>query len=390
MEKNKGKHSTTWFFKWFLNNQVVTALLIVLLCLLIIFVFTKVSYLFTPVIEFVGIVGLPVIISGLLFYLLNPLVDWLEKKGITRVWGITILYILVVALISWGVVILIPQIQLQTRSLIQEWPNYWRVIEEKFTELLTNPLFEQFRTPLEKTANEIFDSIGQMVSTYSKNAFQGIGNIVGAVASIVVTVVTVPFLLFFLLKDGSKMLPYFTQFLPTKARKPITDVLLDINKQVASYITGQLTVAFAVAVMFIIGFSAIGLDYSVTLGVLAGFLNLIPYVGSALATVPAIVIGIVAGPKMLISVILVFIIEQTLEGRFVSPLVLGSKMEIHPVTIIFVLLTAGKLFGLIGVILGIPGYAAIKVVVTHFFAWYKQVSGLYDDDILEEQQKQES
>ena len=158
-----------------------------------------------------------------------------------------------------------------------------------------------------------------------------------------------------------------------------------MNQQVSSYIRGQLTVAFAVAVMFMIGFSIIGLEYSITLGIVAGVLNLIPYLGSFLAMIPAIFLGIVGGPVLLLKVIIVFVIEQTLEGRFVSPLVLGSQLSIHPITILFVLLTSGKLFGLVGVILGIPVYAAAKVIITNVFQWYKQVSGLYELPVEEEQ-----
>ena len=140
------------------------------------------------------------------------------------------------------------------------------------------------------------------------------------------------------------------------------------------------------AIMFMIGFSVIGLDYAVTLGIAAGFLNLIPYLGSFLAMIPAVFLGIVSGPALLIKVLIVFAIEQTVEGRFISPLVLGSQLSIHPVTILVVLLTSGKLFGIVGVILGIPVYAAAKVIITHIFEWYQIVSGLYDEDKPDQQE----
>ncbi len=189
-----------------------------------------------------------------------------------------------------------------------------------------------------------------------------------------------PFILFYLLKDGRKLAPYFVKFLPTKMRQPSLVVLKEMNDQVSSYIRGQLTVAFAVAVMFMIGFSIIGLDYAITLGIAAGFLNLIPYLGSFLAMIPAVFLGIVGGPVLLIQVLIVFVIEQTIEGRLISPLVLGNELSIHPVTILLVLLTSGKLFGLVGVILGIPVYAAAKVVITHVFEWYTRVSSLYEEE----------
>lgn len=381
MNKKEAEQSkVSWFWKWFLNNQVVTGLLVILLCLLIILVFTKVSYLFTPVWQFFGIVGFPIVFAGILFYFLNPLVNVLENKGVKRVWAITLIFIGIIALIAWGVIILIPKLQEQTLSFLNNWPAYWKTIEEQTTKWLGHPMFDQYVSQLEKISEGLFDSIGNIVKNLSKTTFKGIGSFIGTIANVVVTVITTPFILFYLLKDGKDMTSYFVNFLPTKARKPTTKVLVDINNQVSQYIRGQLTVAFAVAIMFVIGFSLIGLDYSITLGILAGFLNLIPYLGSILATIPALILGLVIGPSMLIKVIIVFFIEQVIEGRFVSPLVLGSQLKIHPVTIIFVLLTAGKLFGVVGVIIGIPGYAALKVVVTHLFDWYREKSGLYEEE----------
>ena len=124
-----------------------------------------------------------------------------------------------------------------------------------------------------------------------------------------------------------------------------------------------------------------------TFGIMAGFLNMVPYLGSFLAMVPVIIMGLVQGPAMLIKVLIIFFIEQTIEGRFVSPLVLGNKLSIHPITIMFILLTAGSLYGVWGVLLGIPIYASVKVVVREIFDWYRSVSNLYQDDLENEGQK---
>ena len=209
---------------------------------------------------------------------------------------------------------------------------------------------------------------------------KNLGNLFGAIASVVVAIITTPFILFYLLRDGEKLVPFAVQVLPTKWRNPTLKILKEMNDQVSSYIRGQLTVAFLVALIFIVGFSIIRLDYAVTLGIMAGFLNLIPYLGSFLAMVPAVFLGIVGGPVLLVKVLVVFVVEQTLEGRFISPLILGSQLNIHPITILFVLLTSGQLFGLTGVILGIPVYAAVKVLLQAVFTWYTKISGLYDEE----------
>lgn len=377
-ETQKKPHS--WFWKWFLNNQAVTSLLVILLILLILLLFTKVSYLFEPVWQFLAIVGLPIILAGILYYLMNPTVDYLERKGIKRIYSIFGLFILVVGLIVWGVVVIIPKIQEQSMSFADNLPGYLTIIENKVNEILSDPIFSQVQEQIEASNEKLISSLTDIVQNLSRSTIQNLGSFFGAVATIVLAVITMPFILFYLLKDGRKLAPYFVKFLPTKMRQPSLVVLKEMNDQVSSYIRGQLTVAFAVAVMFMIGFSIIGLDYAITLGIAAGFLNLIPYLGSFLAMIPAVFLGIVGGPVLLIQVLIVFVIEQTIEGRLISPLVLGNELSIHPVTILLVLLTSGKLFGLVGVILGIPVYTAAKVVITHVFEWYTRVSSLYEEE----------
>jgi len=377
-ETQKKPHS--WFWKWFLNNQAVTSLLVILLILLILLLFTKVSYLFEPVWQFLAIVGLPIILAGILYYLMNPTVDYLERKGIKRIYSIFGLFILVVGLIVWGVVVIIPKIQEQSMSFADNLPSYLTIIENKVNEILSDPIFSQVQEQIEASNEKLISSLTDIVQNLSRSTIQNLGSFFGAVATIVLAVIPMPFILFYLLKDGRKLAPYFVKFLPTKMRQPSLVVLKEMNDQVSSYIRGQLTVAFAVAVMFMIGFSIIGLDYAITLGIAAGFLNLIPYLGSFLAMIPAVFLGIVGGPVLLIQVLIVFVIEQTIEGRLISPLVLGNELSIHPVTILLVLLTSGKLFGLVGVILGIPVYAAAKVVITHVFEWYTRVSSLYEEE----------
>lgn len=381
MEEDKKRKikPISWFWRWFLNNQVVTALLVVLLVLLIVFLFTKVSYLFEPIWQFLAIVGLPIILSGILYYLMNPVVDYLEKRKVPRLYSIIGLFILVVALIVWGSVVIIPKIQEQTVSFVSNFPQYVETIDDKLTEIFRDPLFSQFREQLENTGDQFMNSAGDILQNLSKSTVQSLGSFVGAVATIVVAVLTMPFILFYLLKDGKQLAPYLVKFLPTRMRVPTLKVLGEMNDQVSSYIRGQLTVAFAVAIMFMIGFAIIGLDYAVTLGIIAGFLNLIPYLGSFLAMIPAVFLAIVAGPIMLVKVLIVFALEQTIEGRLISPLVLGNQLSIHPVTILLVLLTSGKLFGVIGVILGIPVYAAAKVLISHIFEWYTTISSLYEE-----------
>lgn len=384
MEHKKKDFSLSWFFRWFLDNKAITIFLVTLLMGLNILILSKISFIFTPIIEFGGVIMLPVILSGLLYYLLNPIVDFLEKHKVNRLVAITIVFVLIGLLIIWGLAVAIPSLQRQAVSFARNVPDYLQQADKIVEDLLRNRISDDLRPQIEEFVNNLSSQITTWASNFSSRAVNWASNLISTASQIVVAIIIMPFIVFYLLRDGKNLKGYLTKFLPTRFREPFGQVLSDVNFQLSNYVRGQVTVAIIVALMFILFFKIIGLRYGVTLGVLAGFLNLIPYLGSFLAMLPALVLGLVAGPEMLIKVILVFIIEQTIEGRFVSPLVLGSQLSIHPITILFVLLTSGSMFGVWGVFLGIPVYASGKVVVGALFEWYRKVSGLYEQDFEDE------
>lgn len=129
-----------------------------------------------------------------------------------------------------------------------------------------------------------------------------------------------------------------------------------------------------------IGFLIIGLDYAFLLGFIAMITSVVPYLGPAIAATPAAIIAIVTSPFMVLKLIIVWTIVQLIEGKFISPQIMGKSLSIHPITIIFVLLTAGALFGVPGIVLGLPGYALIKVLVTHAYRLFKQRYNRFETD----------
>ena len=378
MEQKEKQFNLSWFFKWFLDNKAVTFFLVTLLLGLNIFILSKISFLFLPVLDFLSVVMLPVILSGLLFYLLNPLVDLMEKYKINRVLAISIIFVVIAILLIWGLAVAIPNLQHQVVTFAQNVPSYLKDADKVINDLVTKRLPDDFRPQLEQLLANFSSQATSWASDISSRAVNWLSALISATSQVIVALIIMPFMLFYLLRDGKGLRDHITQFLPTKFREPVGKILTDVNQQLSNYVRGQITVAVIVAIMFIIFFKIIGLRYAVTLGISAGVLNLVPYLGSFLAMIPALVLGLIAGPVMLLKVIIVFIVEQTIEGRFVSPLILGSQLNIHPITILFVLLTSGSMFGIWGVLLGIPIYASAKVVISAIFEWYKSVSALYD------------
>ncbi|MCB5011626.1 AI-2E family transporter [Streptococcus mutans] len=363
-----------------MDNKTVTVLLVLLLVFLDILVFTKISSIFKPLFSFLAVIMLPLVISALLYYLLKPIVDFIERRGTSRVMAITIVFVIIAGLLVWGIANFFPMLNEQLTSFIKYLPSYVRSVDAQVSKLLRNDLLASFRPQIEDAVTNFSQKAVDYAETFSKGAVTWAGNFASLIARVTVAIIISPFIVFYLLRDSSKMKEAFVSYLPTKMRQPIHRILGDVNRQLAGYVQGQVTVAIIVGFMFSIMFTIIGLRYAVTFGIIAGFLNMIPYLGSFLATIPVFILALVEGPVMVVKVALVFIVEQTIEGRFVSPLVLGSKLSIHPITIMFILLTAGSMFGVWGVFLGIPVYASIKVVVKEIFEWYKPISGLYEKE----------
>lgn len=384
MRRNANMNSSirnTWFFQRFLNNKAVTSLLIILLSLLIIQLFTKIAYLFSPVTQFINFIAFPIIATVILFYLVAPIINKLDQRGINKRISIVGLFIAIVLLIVWGVSYLVPIIQNQTRTFMDNLPDYMETIERMISESPfipnTEALFPNISSYFE---NFDLSVITEQINPILTSTFGSLGSVIGTIAQLATGFVMIPILLYYILVEGDKIPQKILHHIPTKYRPTIRRIMYRGNYQVSQYIRGQILVAAIVGLLFGIGYTIIGLDYGVTLAVLSGLLNVIPYLGSFIAVVPALVIGLLISPLMFVKVILVLAIEQTIEGRIVSPQILGNSMKIHPVTILLILVGAGHIFGLVGVILGVPGYAVIKVIISEIYGVFREQSGLYDED----------
>ena len=384
--ENQGK---TWFWRWFLDNQLVSGLLILSLLLINLILFSQTSYLFNPLKDFISAIGVPVACGAVIYYLVKPIYDYLLNKKIPK--GIAILLVMVGVIVIFIMIItsLVPIIQKQLLDLVSQLPYYYQIISEQVEKFMQTGFFETIQEQFNKINTDFIQSITERLNGILNFTFSGIGSVVGIIGDIVITIMTMPVILYYLLKDGNKVIPFVTRMFPTRSQHKISVMLNEMNQQVSSYIRGQITVAICVGFTYIIGYTLIGLPYGVTIGMIAGLLTIIPYLGSLIGLTPALIIGFVTNPTLALHVFLVFVIEQLIESRVLQPLILGSSLKMHPVTILIILLAAGKMFGLVGLLIAVPVYAVVKVFITHFFAWYKEYSGLYYNDKVEEVQIEE-
>ncbi|MCY8898892.1 AI-2E family transporter [Bacillus spizizenii] len=373
----------TWsgrFKRFFLDNKFVLFLLVLLLIGLNILVFTKTSFIFTPIIVLLKTISLPIILTGIVFYLINPIVDFLERRRIRRIYSILLLYLLIIGLITITIVSIIPFLKEQIMSLIDNIPRYVDVVENQTKQLIGSNFVNQAQQTMNINISDLATKVSDQAATIVNSTFTGVGNFIGALTEIIISIVTVPFILFYLLKDGKKLPVYILKFVPTRLKEQTYTVLSEMNHRLSSYIRGQIIVSFCIGFLLFIGYLIIGLDYASLLAVIAACTSIVPYLGPTIAITPAIIIAIVTSPLMLLKLVIVWTIVQLIEGKLISPQIMGKNLHIHPITIIFLLLTAGKLFGVVGIILAIPGYAVAKVITTHLFDWFKMRSHLYDEE----------
>jgi predicted PurR-regulated permease PerM len=338
----------------------------------------KVSFIFTPIEVLIKTILLPIILAAIVYYLLNPVVDFFERKGIRRIYTILALFIVIIGLLTILIVSVIPFLKEQVLSLIKSFPQYTSDVEQLVRDVVGSDFVNQAQKTLNINVADLSREISDQASTIINNMFAGIGNIVGIVKDFILALVTLPFILFYLLKDGKKLGPYVLKFMPVSFRSSTYNVMHEMNNQISSYIRGQIIVSFCIGALMYIGFLIIGMEYASLLALIAAFTSVVPYLGPAIAITPAFIIALVTSPFMVLKLIIVWTIVQLVEGKFISPQIMGRNLHIHPITIIFVILTAGNLFGVVGIILAVPGYAVLKVIVTHLFEWMKIRSNMYE------------
>ncbi|WP_203249220.1 AI-2E family transporter [Sporosarcina beigongshangi] len=374
--ENKEGEATSNVIRFLGGRSTLFVLVSILLIGLIILLFNRISFIFYPITVFFSTVVLPVILATIAYYLLRPLLRLLEKIRIPRIWGILILLIGAIGLITALVFLVLPFLKEQFHNLVAEFPSYFSQLLLKIDTFLRTSIFASYYEGLDININKLLETsqgdIGKFFTDTVGGIASGVTSFISAFTGFILAIVTVPFILFYLLKDGEKLPRFFVKMLPPRMRKEATLILREADHQISSYIQGQILVAICIGIMVSIGFLIIGMEYALLLGVLAMFTSIVPYLGPIIAITPAVILAIVSpSPLMLFKLAAVWTIVQLVEGKFISPQIMGKSLQIHPITIIFVLLTAGSLFGVAGVVLGIPGYALLKVLVTHLFKLFK-------------------
>jgi len=355
-----------------LNSPLFRAAVWVLLLLLIALVASYLPFIFVPMLIALRAVFLPVLIAGLLYYWLSPIVNRLAALKLKK--GVAILLVFGVIL---GSIALLgvrtgPLLIAEAESLIESAPGLARALSRQLllleqNEFLTR-LMGQEMFDLDNLVRRVTDVVNAMLSALAEN----LAAIVQGTAGVVALLFLVPFILFYMLLDSDKLAPALTNLLlPERMRPEGGKILRDLNRALSNYIQGQALVSLTVGMLGFIGYLVIGLDYAFLLALVLAITNIVPYVGPIVGSIPAVVIGLVHSPGMALRALLVVVIVQQVESLIISPRIMGKKLGSHPVVILLVILVSGSLAGFWGVLFAVPAFAVLRVLVSHLYTFIR-------------------
>ena len=332
---------------------------------------------------------LPLAIAGIIAYLLDPVVDYLERKKVNRSLAILAVFFVGLGAVAGIAATVVPRLVVETKDLAEQIPTYRnRIIDEanqwmeksrwgqKFKEEWAKDLKEQVQTWAGKAA--------PAVSAWFVAQFSRIASWFG----LLVGIAMVPVFLFYLLLEKEGISRGWTSYVPiheSRWKDEAVFIIQQINDYLILFFRGQVLVALCDGVLLTIGFLAIGLNYAFLLGMVAGLLSIVPFLGVAISIIPALLLAVVQyGDWLHPALVLgVFAAVQFLEGFVISPKIMGDRVGLHPLTIILAVMIGTTLMGgIIGGILAIPLTAALRVLMFRY-VWKRQQEAIATAPVTE-------
>jgi predicted PurR-regulated permease PerM len=335
-------------------------------------------YLLAPILT-------PFVISAALAFLGDPLVDRLERIHIGK-WKInrTLAVVLVFVLMSAGLIILLLIILPLLREQIQQLLEY----APKMLEWLAETALPWVQARLGLGGYVLNpESIRETLMSYWKEASSAMLSVLGTVSRSgqvvlhwMMNLMLIPVVTFYLLRDWDKLVEGIRTLIPRKIEPTVSSLSREIEAVLGAFIRGQLMVMFALGVIYAVGLWMVGLDLAFIIGMSAGLLSIVPYLGTAVGIVAALAAAAFQFQDLLhmVLVAIVFGAGQSLESMVLTPKLVGDRVGLHPVTVIFAILAGGQLFGFLGILLALPVASALNVVIGHLHREYTN-SSLYEE-----------
>jgi len=344
--------------KWF------AALVFALLSLGVLYMLILIWPVIAAVLGFLKTVLLPFVIALIVSYVLNPIVNALNRRKVPRTVAVLLIYAMFALSVTVVLMNVIPVFVTQLTELNEHLPEVTMRAQSMIIDLNRNDFLpESIRMGIN---NALYEAEQQLAASIA-----GIVGRIGSTVGAVFVAFVIPFLAFYMLKDMQLIEKTVLTFVPTNHKRRMIRLVTDIDKALGNYIRGQFIVCVIIGLFAYVGYWMIGIPYPLLLAALVGIFNIVPYLGPFIGAAPAIVVASTVSLKMVLLVVVVNFACQILESNIVSPQVVGRSLHMHPLMIIFALLVGGELGGVVGLILAVPTFAVGKVIFHHVFLYYK-------------------
>ena len=353
----------------------------ILLLTIIFYLWREMGAIITPFVSVANTIMIPFLLGGFLYYLTNPIVNFLQKYfKINRIIGILLTLCALVWGIVIGVVYLLPILINQLTSLIATSQTIYSRLQDLIVDLSTYPVFQNL--DIQATIQQLNLSYVDILQNILNSVTNSVGSVLSALFSTVLIIIMTPVFLVYFLLDGHKFLPMLERTVLKRDKLHITGLLKNLNATIARYISGVAIDAIIIGCLAFIGYSIIGLKYALVFAIFSGLANLIPYVGPSIGLIPMIIANVFTDPhRMLIAVIYMLIIQQV-DGNILYPRIVGGVMKVHPITILVLLLLSSNIYGVIGMIVAVPTYSILKEIS-------KFLSRLYENHKIMKERERE-
>ncbi|WP_405115147.1 AI-2E family transporter [Paenibacillus sp. FSL K6-1217] len=346
-----------------LQSKYFRTCLAIIAFLTILYLGSKVIFLFTPLVSIIQLLLVPMMLSGFMYYLLRPIVNYLGTKNVNRGLSVLLIYLVFAGLFVLFWVLVWPTLREQIQNFIDNTPYLVEGIQNQFNKLQNDPSLSRFFKGDTDVTTRLTEYLNDAINWVTNS----MSNLIAVISSIVVVIATLPIILYYMLKDGQKLSPILQSLIPRKYRKEGQEMFKDIDSALSGFIVTRVLLNVVLGILLYIGFLLIGLPYSLLLAVISIPLNFIPYVGSLLAAVPVVIVGFIESPSMAIWSAVVILIAQQIQDNVLSPVIYGKSLDVHPLTTVLLVLVGGDFYGLIGVLIALPVYMIIKIVFLRIY-----------------------
>lgn len=326
-------------------------------------------YLLAPILT-------PFVAAGLLAYLGDPLVDRLQKLRLSRTPAVVLVFVLLFVLLISLIALVGPLIKAQVAVLAKQVPVYVRWLEGHFLPRILDFI------GVEKGAAELglaafLADNWQKASGYAGNALATVSRGGGLIVTGIVNLFLIPVVTFYMLRDWDTIVQRVAALVPDKRQPQVFALAKESDEVLGAFLRGQLLVMFGLAVIYTSGLALLDLDNALAIGVVAGIVSFVPYLGLFVGVILAGLAAIVQTGSMLTValVVLVFVVGQMVEGMFLTPRLVGDRIGLHPVLVIFAVMAGGQLFGFFGVLLALPLAAVVSVAARFAYRHYREELG---------------